>query len=117
MIVTTAVSFGITLFGIFSLYRDFVVDNFESLELSIILTCDGLYYSIFYVLLIVLGDELHRCQMQTLAIIRRWINLSIFDNLDILEKFAEKIENSTIVISATIYECNIDFLGRVSFEY
>lgn len=113
MISTTLVSFGVTLFGLFSIYRDVMVDNYQSLELTITLTSNGLYYSFFYSALIVSGHQLKRCHIKTLAIIRKWINLSIFDNLDSLGMFAEKIENSTIGIATPLFEFDMQLLGEV----
>ena len=113
MFATIIVSFGIILFGVFSLYRDLFVDSYRLLELSILMSLNGLYYGFFYWIMILLGCELSRSRGRTLAIIRKWINMSIFNDLDCLGSLAEQINNSTVTISSTILEYDMSFMGEV----
>lgn len=113
MFATIIVSFGIILFGVFSLYRDLFVDSYRLLELSILMSLNGLYYGFFYWIMILLGCELSRSRGRTLAIIRKWINMSIFDDLDCLGSLAEQINNSTVTISSTILEYDMSLMGEV----
>lgn len=116
MIVGAVVAFGITLFGIFSFYRDIMVDDCQSIELSINMTLAGLFYICFVWTIIFLSWKLKCCRERSLAIIRKWITLSIFDNIDSLRSLAEQIHTSTVPISSTILEYDLVFIGQVRFK-
>lgn len=111
MLALLFVSLGVTLFGFFSLYRDIVVDNFQSLEQSILVIFNGIYYGLFYIFLIVLGCKLNAYRLESVRIIRKWISQSSQTNLEELQAIAEQIEDKPIVLSLFALPFDLKLMG------